>query len=272
MRRARWLIVIAVAGAAFFALSFVNAWIVHDRELRGEGYRFVQYFLSAWRGVGMPVLTIAALAALGAGAWALLLALASRRSLPAWPLVAGSVLALGLVVASAWPVSQDGHASSVDLSAGLLLPIGVILAMVMLAGAVAVVRPGRAALMVVGVAVLVVIGVGAGGRWVGLQQAEGTGRHWSEGSYRRPATDGRPAATLTIDDGSFGVDERWGGTWEGSGWTVVIDNDPACPGSRGTYHAHGEDEEALRFVKVVDTCLDGERAADLETGVWERLP
>jgi hypothetical protein len=70
MIRTRWLVAIAVAGAAIFALSFVNAWIVHDRELRGEGYRFVQYFLSAWRGVGMPVLTVSAVAALATAAWA----------------------------------------------------------------------------------------------------------------------------------------------------------------------------------------------------------
>jgi hypothetical protein len=51
---------------------------------------------------------------------------------------------------------------------------------------------------------------------------------------------------------------------------VTIDNDPACPDARGTYHAHGEGEADLSFVMVVDPCRDGERAADLETGIWER--
>ena len=51
---------------------------------------------------------------------------------------------------------------------------------------------------------------------------------------------------------------------------MVIDDDPACPGSRGTYHAHGEADEGLRFVKVVDTCADGARARDFETGIWLR--
>ena len=41
--------------AHIFAISFVQGWIVHERELRGEGYRFVRIFLSAWRGVAIPV-------------------------------------------------------------------------------------------------------------------------------------------------------------------------------------------------------------------------
>ena len=39
-----------------------------------------------------------------------------------------------------------------------------------------------------------------------------------------------------------------------------------------TYHARGAGEEDLRFVKIVDTCQDGARGADLETGIWERVP
>jgi hypothetical protein len=270
MTRARWLVAIAVAGAAIFALSFVNAWIVHDRELRGEGFRFVQYYLSAWRGLGMPVLTVAALTALATAGWAV--AALRRPSLVAWPLMMGSVVALGLIVAGAWPVSRDGHASSVDLSPGLLLPVGMVLGAVMFRGAQSVARPSRRGRLVLGLAAVAVIVAGAGARQLGLQLAEGTGRHWSEGSYARPAMGDRAAATLTIGDGTFRVDDRWSGIWEWSGWTVVLDDDPACPGSRGAYHAHGEENEALRFVKVVDTCVDGERAADFETGIWERLP
>lgn len=270
MTRSRWLLAVVVAGVAIFALSFVNAWIVHDREVRGEGYRFVQYFLSAWRGVGMPVLTVAAVTALATATWAV--AVLRRPSLPAWPLMAGSLVVLGLMVAAAWPVSQDGHASSVDLSPGLLLPVGMVLGAVMFGGSMSVARPSRRDRFVLALAAVTVIVAGAGARHLGLQLAEGTGRHWSEGSYTRPAAEGRPAATLTIGDGSFRVDGRWSGTWEWSGWTIIVDDDPACPGSRGTYHAHGEEDQALRFVKVVDTCGDGERAADFETGIWERVP
>lgn len=271
MTARHWLAVMAVAGVAVFALSFVNAWIVHDREIRGEGYRFVQYYLSAWRGVGMPVLTLGVLAALvvaiGAG-----LSLSGRVPVSPWLLLLGSSVALGLIASAAWPVSQAGHASSVQLSMGLLLPIGIGLALLMVVAGAMVARPPTAVVAAVVVIGLVALGGGAGGRWLGLQAAEGTGRHWSEGSYARVATDGEPTETMTISGETVSVGERWGGSWEWSGWTVVIDSDPACPDSRGTYHAHGVGDEGLRFVKVVDTCEDGARAADLETGTWERVP
>ena len=270
MTRSRWLLLVAVAGVVIFALSFVNAWIVHDRELRGEGYRFAQYYLSAWRGVGMPVLTLAALGALGTAGWAVVLL--RRASLPDWPLVPASAVVLGLILAAACPVSQDMHTSSVDLSSGPLLPVGLVLAIAMLSGSVAAARPSRRVVLAATVIGLVAVGVGAGGRWLGLQLVEGTGRHWSEGDYVRAATDGEPEEVLTIGDGTFAISDRWAGAWEWSGWTVVVDDDPACPDSRGAYHAHGVGEEDLRFVKIVDTCQDGARAADLETGVWERRP
>ena len=270
MTRTRWLIVAAVTGIAVFGLSFVNAWILHDRELRGEGYRHVQVLLSAWRGVGMPVLTIAAVAALAGGIWALVLRV--RPGLPAWPLLAAGVVAVGLVAASAWPVAQDTHASSVDLSPAILLPVGLVLSAALLAAGIAVARPGRRWLPAAGAAVLVLAVVGAGGRWAVLQAAEGDGRHWSDGSYTRVATAGEPTETLVIADGRFSIGERWSGTWEWSGWTVVLDDDPACPESRGAYHAHGEGEADLRFVRIVDTCADGARGADLEAGIWVRDP
>lgn len=268
MTRARWLLLVAAAGAAIFALSFLNGWILHEREVRGEGYRFVEVMLSAWRGQAVPVLTLAAVTALVTAGYALL---ALRRpSVPGWPLVAGSALVLGLVLASAVPVSQDGHASSIDLSPSFLLPVGAVLAAAMLVAALAVARPPRALVVAAGAAVLLIVVAGAGGRWWELQAAEGTGRHWTEGSYTRAAVDGRAEQTLIIGDGSYAISDRWAGTWEWSGWTVVLDNDPACPDARGTYHAHGEGDEDLSFVKVVDTCLEGERAADLEAGIWER--
>ena len=270
MTRARWLALVAVAGVAIFALSFLGGWLVQDRELTGEGYRTLQILLSAWRGHGIPWLTVAALAALAVAACALVL-LAGVRG-PAWPLLVGSASVLGLVLASAWPVSQAGHASRVDLNPGILLLAGAVLAMAMLVGALAVARPGRAAIVALTGAMLVILAVGAGGRWGLLQAAEGSGRHWSDGSYTRPATGAEPTETLTIGDGRFTIGDRWSGSWEWSGWTVVLDDDPACPDARGTYHAHGVGESDLRFVTVVDICLDGERAADLETGTWTRDP
>ena len=269
MTTRRWLMIVVGAGVAIFALSFVNAWIVHDREVRGEGYRFVQHFVSAWRGAGMPVLTLGVVTALAVATSAGLSLLGRLRVAPA-VLVIGACLSFGLIAAAAWPVSQVGHASSVSLSVGLLLPIGIALGLVMVVAAARVARPPRALLVTALVVAVAAFGAGAGGRWLGLQWAEGTGRHWSEGSYTRPATADEPTETLTISGEAVTIGDRWSGSWEWSGWTVVIDDDPACPDSRGTYHAHGVGEEDLRFVMVVDTCEDGARAADLQTGIWER--
>ena len=268
MTRARWLILVAVAGVAIFGLSFVNAWINHDRELRGEGYRWVQHGLSAWRGVGMPVLTAVSLVALGTAGWAV--ALLRNASLPAWPAIGGSVIVVGLAASAAYPVSQDSHASSVDLSAGPLVAVGVLLGLAMLIGSLAAAGRGRRMLGAAVVGVLVLGVAGSAARWAGLQAAEGTGRHWTEGSYTRAVTAEEPEETLTIRDGTFAVGDRWSGTWDWSGWTVIITDDPACPEARGTYHAHDAGEGGLRFVKVVDVCRDGERGRDLETGIWER--
>lgn len=267
----RWLVAVAVAGLTIFALSFVNAWIAHERELRGEGFRLVQIGLGAWRGVGMPVLSAAAVLALlvGLGAFA---SLRRPAAVAAWLLLAGACVTLALIAAAAWPIGQDGHASSVRLTVGPLVPVGVVLAAVMVVGCAAVARPSSPLVGALVALVVVAVGAGVGARWLGLQWAEGTGQHWDEGSYTRPATAAEPAMTLTIDDGRFSLGDRWSGTWEASGWTVVLDDDPACPGSRGTYHAHGEGESDLRFVKVVDTCEDGARAAALETGIWARDP
>ena len=271
MTSRRWLAVLVAVGIAIFALSFVNAWIVHDREVRGEGYRFVQHSVGAWRGVGMPVLTIGVLAALAVGIGAALTLHGWLRVAP-WLLVAGSFVAAGLIASIAWPVSQDGHASSIDLSVGIVLPVGIGLAIVMVVAAVAIARPSRGLTVAAVTIGVIALGGGALGQSFALDAGEGTGRHWSEGSYTRTATAGEPTETLTIAGETVSIAGRWGGSWEWSGWTVVIDNDPACPDSRGTYHAHGVGDEELRFVKVVDTCQDGARAADLETGTWERDP
>jgi hypothetical protein len=154
----------------------------------------------------------------------------------------------------------------------MVLPVGIGLAILMVVAAVSVARPSRGLTVAAAALGVVALGGGALGQSFALGAGEGTGRHWSEGSYTRTATEGEPTETLTIAGETVSISDRWRGSWEWSGWTVVIDNDPACPDSRGTYHAHGVGEEDLRFVKVVDTCQDGARAADLETGTWEREP
>ncbi len=270
VNRTGWLWLVAGAGVAIFALSFVQGWMVQEREVRGEGYRFVQIFLSAWRGAAIPVTAAAAVGALLAA----LLAVAGvlgRRSISTWMLFS-SVLAVGLIGASAWPVDQSGHASSVSLSPWWVLPMAFGLGGAMVIGSVAVAKPSRR--VVAGALVLAVIAVvgGAGGRWWGLQLAEGTGRHWEVGSYERTATEGEATETMMLTGETYVIGERWSGAFESSGWTVVLDDDPACPSARGTYHAHGVDEEDLRFVMVVDPCMDGARAADLQAGTWERTP
>lgn len=273
MSRSGWLVIIALAGIAIFALSFANGWIAHDREVRGEGYRYVHISLSAWRAVAIPVLSAGALTALGTATGAVI-GLRRPNIIPGWLLLGAAVLTLVLIGSSIVPVGQDGHASSVDLTVDWLTGIGIGLAALMVFGAARVVRPGPRLVTVLGVLGIVAFVGGAGGRWLGLQWKEGTGAHWSEGSYVRAAVADEPTATLGIDQGRFRIGERWTGTWESSGWTVVLADDPACPDVRGTYHARGEGDTGvdLRFVKVVDTCLGGARAADLEAGIWVREP
>ncbi|MGI8658428.1 MAG: hypothetical protein ACR2K4_06625 [Candidatus Limnocylindria bacterium] len=271
MTHARWLWLVAVVSVVLLAISFVNGWIFHDREVRGEGYREVHVYLSAWRGVAMPVTTIAALGALAIGLGAAAAAL-GRRVVPPWLLIVGAAVVIGLIAASAVPVTKVGHASTVRLSAAWLLPVALAMAVVMAFGLRAALQPSRRVVVAALALGAVVLAGGAGARWLGLQWAEGTGRHWEVGSYTRPATNGEQTETLSLTGDRYAVDDRWSGDFESSGWTVIVDNDPACPEARGTYHAHGENEEDLRFVMVVDPCLGGERAADFETGIWKRDP
>ena len=263
------LAVVATAGVAVFALSFVRGWLVHDREVRGEGYRFVELLVDAWREPAVPAVSATVVLALVVGI-AAGVSSSGRARVPSWVLLAGSVAALAVMAASAFPISQDGHASSVDVSIGPLLAVGIVLATLMVVAAAVLARPGRTAIVALAVAAMLLVAGGAAGRWWGLQLAEGTGRHWSEGSYVRQATEGEPTERMTIGGERVTIGDRWQGTWEWSGWTVVIDDDPACPESRGTYHAHGVGDDDLRFVMVVDTCQEGARAADLQTGIWER--
>ena len=271
MTRTRWLWLVAAAGLTIFAISFVQGWIVHERELRGEGYRFVRIFLSAWRGVAIPVTAGAAVAAVAVASWAVITA-RIKPTPSAAILVIGSALVVGLIGASALPVMQDGHASSVTLGAWWIIPIALALGLLMLVASVAAARPSRRVSAIAAVLAAVAFAGGAGGRWLGLQLAEGGGGHWEVGSYTRTATDGRPTETMTLTGATYRIGEAWSGAFESSGWTVVLGDDPACPSARGTYHAHGVDEADLRFVMVVDPCMNGARAADLETGIWRREP
>lgn len=270
MTTRRWLIIMAVAGLAIFALSFVNLWLFHDREVRGEGYRFVQIVLSAWRGQGaVGVLTAGVVLALVVGIGAALAALGVVR-VPAAVLLIGSTLVLGLVASALWPVSRLGFASDVHLSPAWLVPVGIALALAMVVAAVAIARPPAMLATIGAIVVLVAFGGGAAGRSWLLDQSSNDNQFWSEGSYARAAAGDQPAEVLTIDGQRVTINDRWSGTWETSGWAASIEDDPACPDVRGTYHVHDAGDGAIRFVKIIDTCRDGERAADLETGIWER--
>jgi hypothetical protein len=269
----RALLAVAIAGVAIFALSFVSGWIVHDREVRGEGFRHSEILLSAWRSVAIPVLSLAAIVA-AATAVAALVTLARPAALPRWLLVAGAVVVVALVASSLVPLSWNGFTTSVDLRPGVLTAVGLVLAIVMLVAASVVAGIGTGAAAALAIAGLVVAGAAVGGRWAVLTVSGPSNQAWEDGTYVRSAAD-LPPLTLTIEDGTYRVDDRWSGRWEGGGgWTIAMDGDPACPDSRGAYHAHGEgeDDTDLRFVKIVDTCRDGERASDLESGIWVRQP
>jgi hypothetical protein len=138
----------------------------------------------------------------------------------------------------------------------------------MVVAALLVARPGRVATLGL-VAVMAVILAGAtGGRWLGLNLAEGDGRHYTAGTYTRISADGT-AMTLTIDGAGYRFDDRWSGSLEGSGLVAVLVGDPACPDARGAYHVWAAGGEDIRWEMIVDTCADGARAADV-VGTWAR--
>jgi hypothetical protein len=197
---------------------------------------------------------------------------AGRRWVPGWLLVMGAFLALGILASGAFPVSQDTLASSVDLSPGWAAAGAIALGIIMVVAGAMSYGP-RSTIVAAGAAIAIVaFAVGSGGRWYGLQLVEGDGRQWSDGSYTRAAVGDQPTETLTFEGDTITIGDRWSGSLDWNGWVINIVDDPACPDARGTYHAHGEGDEGLSFVKIIDTCSDGERAADLETGTWERMP
>lgn len=273
LRRARWMVAVAVAAVALVGLSFVDGWIAHDRELRGEGYRFVHVLLHAWEAPAFPVLGVGIALAAVSGA-AALWAWRTRSDQAGWASLVSGVVALGVIAATAVPVGQGGRASSVELTAGPISIAGILLAGGMVAAAGLAMRPSRRATGILVLIGLLALAAAVGGRWLVLQQRERTVENWSQGSYARSATAGQPEAILEIGDGTFRISDRWSGTWEGTGLTIVIEADPACPDARGAYHVHdeGESGEDLRFVAIQDPCADGARRAELETGIWLRQP
>jgi hypothetical protein len=273
VRDRRALAVVAIAAAGIFALSLVNGWIVHDREIRGEGFRHSTILLSAWRSVAIPVLSLGAVAALVTGVVALV-AMARRGRAPRWPLVVGAVAIVGLVASSLVPLSWDGPTTSIDLRPGPLTAVGLVLGVALAIAAALAAGLGARAVAPLAAGALVLAGLAVGGRWAVLTITGPSNQAWEDGTYVRTA-DGLAPLTMTILDGTYRIDDRWAGTWEGrGGWTIALDDDPACPDSRGAYHAHGDgpDGADLRFVMIVDTCRDGERAADLQSGIWVRRP
>jgi hypothetical protein len=266
----RWLIVIVLAGLAILALSLAPGWLLHVRHLGGHGLTHLDTMTGAWEGRSVPVLSAGVVLAVASGAAALLTLARPHRLLGAL-LLGGSLSAAAVLAGSAWPISQSGHASGVEISARWPLLAAIGLAAIMSVGAVAlrgVAAPWRWA--AVGVLLVAVAAGAAGGRQLLLNAAEGTGRHWEDGGYTRQATDGQPTETLTITNGTFNVSDRWSGTFEGDGLVVVLTEDPACPDARGAYHLFGVGERDVRWEMIVDTCADGERATDLMAGTWVR--
>jgi hypothetical protein len=262
---------IAAGGIGIFALSFVPLFLVHERIVSGEGYRTNTIGISAWSIVALPIEKVAAVLALAVGLAALVWLL-RRGAVPAWLLFAGSATVLALLVACAVPANQVGHASRVTISFSWGLIGSIVLAVLMCFAASRLRRPGRRMLVATALAALVLLVGGSFGRSVALGLREGDGRHWEPGAYTRVAADGEPTETLVLTDSTYTIGDRWAGTLEWSGWTMSFDGDAACPGARGSYHGHAAGEDGLRFVAIVDTCLDGERRDDLQTGTWVRAP
>jgi hypothetical protein len=264
------LIVIGLAGIAILGLAVVPGWLLHVRNLGGHGLTHLDTTPGAFAGRSVPVVSAGVVLAVAAGAIALLALARPGRWLEAMQL-ATSLAGTALLLASAWPISQAGHASGVEISARwpLLAAIGVSMlqsmAVVARRGAIS---PSRLAVLVV-IVVAVAAGSAGGRQWL-LLAAEGTGRHWESGSYTRQATGGQPTETLTIVNETYAIADRWSGTFEGDGLVVVITDDPACPNARGAYRLFGVGEQDIRWEMIVDTCADGERAADLMAGTWVR--
>jgi hypothetical protein len=265
------LLLIGLAGMAVLGLSFVDGWIVHVRHIGGHGLTVLETVVNAWERRSVPVLSAGVLLAAIVAALALWrLTRADRSARTTGLLLIGCVAALGLLLASAVPLEHEGVVVRVELSAGwpLLVSIGLVSAMTALAALLLAPRPSVLAAAAVLAALLVV--AGTGGRALGLALAEGDNRHYADGSYLRMATNGQPTETLLFQQGRYEVGDRWSGRYEGRGLVISLVDDPACPDARGTYRVWGEGEQDIWWQTIVDVCADGERAADLTTGIWVR--
>jgi hypothetical protein len=263
-----WLIV--AAGLAIGGLSLVPGWLVHTREILGEGTREVVTRLSPWQGQAVPVLATGVLVeVLVAVAAALQLARPSefgRRALGTAALVG-----LGLLLGATLPVAQSGHASGVTMTPAWPLAAAILAGAVALASSLlAAPLSRRAAAPLLGLTLAVALGA-AGARWMELNLAEGNGRHWSDGAYTRHAVGGQVTETLTLRAGTYSAGTRWSGTFEASGLVIVLTGDPVCPGDRGSYHVRSVGQtQDLTWDAIVDVCAHGDRARDFETGIWVR--
>lgn len=268
-RAAIGLVITVAAGLGTLGLSFVPAWLAHDRTLLGEGPRHVDVQLSAWTSQSAPILSAAVVlmvvaAVIAAGH------LAGWQRLRTWWTFLLACAALGLLVAGLGPVSQQGHATGVQLSPEWALGGAVGLALLAVAGLGSAVSAAPRMVVVGAVVAVVLGGAGWGGRQLELNLAEGTGRHYSTGSYTRTAIGGEPTETLTFSDTTITVGDRWSGMYEGSGRVVSISGDPSCPDARGSYHVDAAANGGITWETIVDTCAGGARAQDLTTGTWVR--
>ena len=257
----------ALLGLAFLvvALSFVPGWLVHEREVRGEGYRTFAIGLTAWqlRSGSLPVIGGAVLATLGAGVAAVTLP-TTRRGL-----LVGLCVAAGLLAAGLLPIGRLGHITHVWLYPGWLLAVGIALVGGMAVIAYRGARPPRRVLAMSAAALVVAVLVGGGGRLLQLELSEGADPHWSDGSYSR-VDGGTGDDALVIEDGTFSVDP-WSGDIEAAGINVILTGDPGCPDARGFYRVRPADGGDVLWEKVVDVCANGARAEALD-GVWRRNP
>lgn len=258
-RRPAWTWGLLGLALVVVALSFVPGWLIHEREVRGEGYRTFAIGLTAWqlRSGSLPVIGGAVLATLAVGVAAVALP-AGRR----WLLV-GLAAAAGLLASGLLPIGRLGHITHVWLSPSWLLVVGIGLvagmAVVSFRGA----RPGSRILAISAVALVGAALVGGGGRLLQLELTEGAEPHWSDGSYERVGGGGE---ALIIDGDTFALGP-WSGEIEAAGINVILTGDPGCPDARGFYRVRPAPDGNVLWEKVVDICAGGARANDLQ-GVW----
>jgi hypothetical protein len=241
-------------------LSFVPGWLVHEREVRGEGYRTFAIGLTAWqlRSGSLPVIGGGVVVALAVGVAAVTLPAARR-----W-LLAGLGIAAGMLMAGLLPVGRLGHITHVWLSPGWTIGAGIALVAAMGVVAYRGGAPGRRTLAMAAISVVLAAVLGGGVRLLQLELTEGADPHWSDGTWHR--ADGA-SGELVLDDGRFALD-GWSGQVEPAGINVILTDDAACPDARGFYRVRTVDDGVL-WERVVDTCADGARAEALE-GIWQQ--